>query len=362
MTEAIASGPSSTSRTVLSARAERRRRVDERGGDEGRSGSQARWLSIEVRHLAALAAVARVGSFRRAAEDLGYVQSAISGQIAHLEQVVGARLLERASGTPLVSLTDAGRVLLSHIDEILARFEAASADVGSLAARSAGVVRVAGLEELGSFDTAKVLSLFRRRHPFARVLIEEPAEPSDTRPALGALDLLVYEATAARATREDNVLRHDGYVLLVPRGSKLAARTRAVTGTELAELRPIIPSQSLGSEVLRMELAEHGIERHPRWVPETVAMAEGLVADGLGAALVSTRSLGEGCGRTVALDLSHLLTPAAIALDIAAERAEHPVVEAMAQIIREVCGEQSSEVADACADNREPSRALIQAA
>jgi molybdate transport repressor ModE-like protein len=90
------------------------------------------WLGVELRHLAALSAVCRTGSFRSAADDLGYVQSAVSQQIARLEHVVGARLLERTRGHSEVTLTPAGEILLEHTKSILARLRTAQAELGRL--------------------------------------------------------------------------------------------------------------------------------------------------------------------------------------------------------------------------------------
>src|SRR3954470_9835452 len=99
-----------------------------------------RWLGVELRHLAALQAVAQEGSFGRAAQRLGYTQSAISPQIAALERVVGERLIERPGGPRPVSLTEAGKLLLGHADAIVARMQAAHADLAALFEGAAGAV------------------------------------------------------------------------------------------------------------------------------------------------------------------------------------------------------------------------------
>src|SRR5205085_2177665 len=89
------------------------------------------WLGVELRHLAALEAVAQEGSFGRAARRLGYTQSAVSQQIAQLERIVGAKLIERPGGPRAVSLTDAGRLLRRHADAIVARLAAAQPDMAA---------------------------------------------------------------------------------------------------------------------------------------------------------------------------------------------------------------------------------------
>ena len=64
---------------------------------------------LEIRHLVALDAVATEGTFGRAAERLGYTQSAISQQIAALERLIDGKLFDRPGGPRPVELTPLGR-------------------------------------------------------------------------------------------------------------------------------------------------------------------------------------------------------------------------------------------------------------
>ena len=109
-----------------------------------------RWLGIQLRHLMALEAVVREVSFGRAAKSLGYTQSAVSQQIATLERIVGARLVERPGGPRPVSLTEAGELLLRHAESIVARLAAAQADLGALAEGEGGVLRVGIYQSVAS--------------------------------------------------------------------------------------------------------------------------------------------------------------------------------------------------------------------
>ena len=121
------------------------------------------WLGIEFRHLAALAAIAEEGSFRAAADRLGYVQSAVSQQIAFLERTLDVRLIERAPGSHPVALTDAGRLILGHFEDILVKLGAAWADVEALSHGRAGAVRVAAPAERRAADRAEGARAARAR-------------------------------------------------------------------------------------------------------------------------------------------------------------------------------------------------------
>ena len=89
---------------------------------------------LEIKHLVALQAVAAERSFGRAADRLGFTQSAISQQIAALERVVGEPVFDRPGGPRPVELTPAGQVLLDHAEAVFRQLHQAEDEVAPLCA------------------------------------------------------------------------------------------------------------------------------------------------------------------------------------------------------------------------------------
>src|SRR3954447_7272095 len=105
---------------------------------------------LDLRMLVALRAVAEHRSFGRAADRLGFTQSAISQQIAALERVVGEPVFDRPGGPRPVELTPAGQVLLDHAEAVFRQLHQAEEEVTRLRAGDGGRLVV------GTFQSVSV--------------------------------------------------------------------------------------------------------------------------------------------------------------------------------------------------------------
>ena len=94
--------------------------------------------------LAAFAAVVRVGSFTRAAAQMGVTQSALSQTVRSLERRLDLKLLNRT--TRSVSPTEAGERLYRTVGPRFADIEAELAVLGELRGKPAGSVRITATE------------------------------------------------------------------------------------------------------------------------------------------------------------------------------------------------------------------------
>jgi DNA-binding transcriptional LysR family regulator len=142
---------------------------------------------VELRRLEYFAAVARHGSFTRAADELWITQSALSQQVRRLEAELGVTLLRR---TPRgAELTPAGEALLPRAEAMLAEEARARAILERHAGATRGRVRVAAT----TMDTPGLpaaLAAFHREHPGLQIALRHaPAAEIAALVASGAADV-----------------------------------------------------------------------------------------------------------------------------------------------------------------------------
>lgn len=247
----------------------------------------------DLRQLLTLAAIGRYRSFSRAAEELGYTQSAASQQIRRLEHAMGQPLVERPGGPRPVRLTAAGQILARHADAIAAHLDSARSDLAALAEGIAGTVRLGCYQSVGVRILPRLLRSFRANWPRAEVQLTEIEDDGELLAAVerGQLDLsfVVYPLPAGPFAGVE--LLADPYVVAVRADAGLAGGTGPVHLEELSGV-PLItyahmrPVHAIENRLGRPDLADQVIFRS-----NDNGTIQGLAAEGVGAAVASWLSM-----------------------------------------------------------------------
>ncbi|MEV5752730.1 LysR family transcriptional regulator [Actinoallomurus sp. NPDC052308] len=248
---------------------------------------------IDVRRMQILRAVVASGSVTAAAAHLGYTPSAVSQQVAVLEKEAGIALLERVGRG--VRPTAAGRLLTEHaavIGRSVAEVETALADLRS---GRTGRLAVRYFTSVGPTLVAPALARLRHEHPGVQIDLKL-ADPEDPLPEVekGAADLALV-VRPGEGKRQGIRLVHlldDAYQAVLPTGHPLAAR-RVLDLADLAD-QQWVGSEPPGSclDVMLDACAAAGFSPNFVAVSEDYATAQGLVAAGLGVALIPGLGLG----------------------------------------------------------------------
>ena len=122
-----------------------------------------------ISDLGAFVAIAREGSFTRAAAALGLSQSALSQTIRELEARLGIQLLTRT--TRRVAPTEAGERLLRTVGPRLEEISTALAALGELRDKPAGTIRLTATENAAASVLWPALARFLPDYPDIRVEI-----------------------------------------------------------------------------------------------------------------------------------------------------------------------------------------------
>lgn len=293
---------------------------------------------LEFRHFVAFDAVARRRSFSGAAEELGYTQSAVSQQIADLERIAGARMFDRFSGPKPVELTEAGRVLLAHARAVLARMEAVGVDLDALAQGAVGDLRVGTFQSAATTLLPPLLAAFRAAWPRIEVALFESGshDEIDAQVERGAMDLaFTHPPNPEGAPLEYLHLLADPYFLVVGRDHELAGVPRIPDLETLGRVDLVAYRVCRANAEVERHLRRRGVEPRVVFRAEDNHLLQGLVAEGIGAAIMPLLAIDRHRDDIVAVELAGLVPARRIGLVRHRDRFVTPAADAFVGLARE---------------------------
>lgn len=147
---------------------------------------------LDPRRLEVLREFAAQGTIARAAAALAFTPSAVSQQLAQLQREAGVELFRKVGRR--LELTDAGRMLVTRADELLAHVEGIEAELAAFSGRLRGTVRIAAFQTAARAVVLPALDGLAEAHPELRVELRE-LEAEESLPLVtgGGLEVAVAE-------------------------------------------------------------------------------------------------------------------------------------------------------------------------
>jgi DNA-binding transcriptional LysR family regulator len=237
--------------------------------------------------LEVFAALARAGSFSRAAALLGITQSAVSHAVRGLEAELGIALVLREGAQS--TLSEAGSRLLARTNDILQQREALLQEATTARGVARGTLRIASFGSTSSLRLLpSLLAAYQRVQPEVEVQIEEQDDATVIR------WLLEQRAEIGFVTLPDDrfetvPLAEDEFVAVLPEGHRLAKR-RSLHLRDLDGETFIRTGAGSGATIDRL-LAETGASPRVLYRFEQLSSILGFVAQGHAVAIAARLAL-----------------------------------------------------------------------
>jgi DNA-binding transcriptional LysR family regulator len=242
---------------------------------------------MNLRQIEFALAVAETGSFTRAAQCCHTVQSALSHQIARLEEELGARLFERTSRH--VALTPAGRAFVTHAREVREATDRLRAEMAAAVGEIRGTLAIGTISTLTMVDLPALLARYHRRYPQVDIRLGYGMSHRMLQ-AMRGQDLDVaflglwagerVEGVEARLLSEEALMAvmHPAHPLAAARSIRLAA---------LAEVALVDhPAGTAARQQTDRAFEAAGVERKVKFEADHAELIEGIVREGLAVGLV----------------------------------------------------------------------------
>lgn len=234
---------------------------------------------MNLNQLETFVHVAEHGSFSKAALVLGVAQPALSRQVRALETELHETLLLRNGRG--VQLTEAGRRLLEHCQDILHLVARAKEDLQAQRHEPVGQITIAMPPTLARLHTLPLIQAFQAEMPRARLAIMEGFSVHLTEWLLtGRTDLALIYGPDALPALEILPLRRERICLLSPKDQAPAG---PLSLEQLARLPLVMPQRGhTFRNLMESAAAMAGVQLNVVWEVSSVPAILDLVAAGIG--------------------------------------------------------------------------------
>jgi len=235
--------------------------------------------------LRVFAEAARHGSFTATARALDYTQSAVSRQVAALEEEAGTALFDRLPRG--IRLTEPGHRLLAHAHVVLERLDEARRELSDLRELATGRLRIGAFATADAALVPHAIAAFRASYPDITVTLEE-GYTTELLAMLtaGEADVAVLSADEDQLLEGVDLrkLCDDFLYIALPPGHRLANR-RQVRLADLAN-EEWIAGSSRPEDTLIRSCLRTGFRPRIGFVAKDWIAKQGCVAAGLGITLI----------------------------------------------------------------------------
>lgn len=185
------------------------------------------------RRLQVFHAVAKHGSFTRAAEHLFMTQPAVTFQIKQLEEHFNTRLLDRGHGH--VGLTPAGEVVFAYAERILDLSDELESRISELTDDLSGVLSIGTSTTIAAYWLPRLLERFKSKYPrvIPRVVVGN-SQLTESRVVTRELDIGMIEIVSEQPAIERFTAGRDELLVICRPGHPLTKK-KVLTAQDLVE-------------------------------------------------------------------------------------------------------------------------------
>jgi len=291
-------------------------------------------MKIDTLGVQAFIAIAERGSFGRAAADLHITQTALSRRMQNLESFLGVKLVERT--TRSVALTQLGRDFLPQARRLLTDLATALVEIRETGKSLRGDVTIACVPTVGVHYLPRIIQQYSALHPDNRIKILDHASSQVASAVMRREAEFGINMQGAHDPELSSVaLLKDRFVLVCRKDHPLAKK-KQVAWKQLEPHALILAGHESGNRpLLDTALEEQEVTLRSFYEVQRSSTAMGMVAEGLGAAVVPGLAVQEGAYPSLAvIPLVHPVVSRTLVLLSRTKAHLTPAAQALYDLIR----------------------------